>query len=211
MDNGSISPTLRQKRKLQTKLEIIRSAILLFTERGFENVPVESICEHAGISRATFFNYFPQKELILAEMALARVERMRGFLQDYSERKRAGSLEDVLAAFLTFAKENEDLGGQARNLFLQLLARPSCYEPQQAVRAEMIAIITELLDRMKKDGSLKGVKQSSATIAETLFALYIATSLEWFMQQGLPKGWLVKSLKRRMQVAVDGILPKGIA
>jgi Transcriptional regulator len=210
VDNGSISPTLRQKRKLQTKLEIIRSAILLFTERGFENVPVESICEHAGISRATFFNYFPQKELILAEMALARVERMRGFLQDYSDAS-GRDLWTMCSPPSSLRKENENLGGQARNLFLQLLARPSCYEPQQAVRAEMIAIVTELLDRMRKDGSLKGVKQSSATIAETLFALYIATSLEWFMQQGLPKGWLVKSLKRRMQVAVDGILPKGIA
>jgi AcrR family transcriptional regulator len=210
MDNGARSRTLRQKQKLQTRLEIIHSALTLFGEHGFDNVPVESICERAGISRATFFNYFPQKELILSEMALARVERMRGFLQEYSERKRTGSLDDVLTAFLTFAKENESLGGHNRNLFLQVLARPVCYEPQQAVRAQMIAIVTELLDRMKKDGSLKGVKQASSTIAETLFALYLATSLEWFMQKDLPKGWLVKALKRRMQVAVDGIVPKGI-
>ena len=70
---GRVQHSLRQKRKIETRAEIVRVAFDLFGKLGYENVPVESIAEAAGISRATFFNYFPQKDLILREVASARV------------------------------------------------------------------------------------------------------------------------------------------
>ena len=66
--------TLRERNKLNTQGEIIESALKLFIEKGFDNVSVEMICENVGISRGTFFNYFPQKELIFAEMARQRLD-----------------------------------------------------------------------------------------------------------------------------------------
>ena len=93
----------------------------LFAEKGFDNVPVEAICERAGISRATFFNYFPQKDMILAAVGAARIETMRGLLADKLGGRRTLKLRHVISLFVDFAAENEELGSQGKDLFLQIL------------------------------------------------------------------------------------------
>lgn len=199
--------SLRDKRKLETRLDIIQAGMALFMERGFDAVSVEMICERAGISRATFFNYFPQKELILSEMVLSRIEKMREFLHDYVNHKRAGSLPDIVSLLLDYADQNEKLGDKGRHLFLQMLARPACHASHREMRSQMISAMTGLIERMKKDGRLNGVRHSASIIAETLFSLYLATSVEWLLQDSVPEGWLVKTLKTRIEVAMEGILP----
>ncbi|WP_421762430.1 TetR family transcriptional regulator [Devosia sp.] len=56
---------LRQRRKLETTKLIREAAIGLARDNGVQTVTVEAICEAAGISQRTFFNYFPFKEAAL--------------------------------------------------------------------------------------------------------------------------------------------------
>ena len=55
---------LRQKRKIETTQFVHRTAVQLAREKGVDAVTVEAICEAAGISQRTFFNYFPFKEAV---------------------------------------------------------------------------------------------------------------------------------------------------
>ena len=54
----------RALRKALTREAIIRAAMKLFREKGFEGATVTEIVEAAGVSRRTFFRYFPSKEQI---------------------------------------------------------------------------------------------------------------------------------------------------
>ncbi|MDO5032807.1 TetR/AcrR family transcriptional regulator [Corynebacterium sp.] len=54
--------TLREQKRFATRLRIEDAATRLVDERGFADVTVEEICEAAGISRRTFFNYFDSKD-----------------------------------------------------------------------------------------------------------------------------------------------------
>ncbi len=45
----------------KTRLSITRQARELTAEHGYNGFTVEQLCEHVGISRRTFFNYFPTK------------------------------------------------------------------------------------------------------------------------------------------------------
>jgi TetR/AcrR family transcriptional regulator, regulator of mycofactocin system len=45
----------------QTRARVERAALDLFTLRGFENVTSDEVADSAGISRRTFFRYFPTK------------------------------------------------------------------------------------------------------------------------------------------------------
>ena len=78
-------PSLREKQKHHTRTEIVRIAFELFATHGYEAVSVETICDTVGMSRATFFNYFPQKELILREIASTRVERLKTIITRFGE------------------------------------------------------------------------------------------------------------------------------
>ncbi|MFC0431120.1 TetR family transcriptional regulator [Kutzneria buriramensis] len=53
---------LRARARLAMRTEIAETAFALFVERGFEQTTVDEIAEAAGLSRRSFFRYFPSKE-----------------------------------------------------------------------------------------------------------------------------------------------------
>ncbi|GAA3289770.1 TetR/AcrR family transcriptional regulator [Arthrobacter citreus] len=53
---------LRERKRIATKVAIITAARSLTAARGVNGFTVEELCEKVGISRRTFFNYFPAKE-----------------------------------------------------------------------------------------------------------------------------------------------------
>ena len=53
---------LRERKRAATRAVITAVARTLTAERGLNGYTVEEVCELAGISRRTFFNYFPSKE-----------------------------------------------------------------------------------------------------------------------------------------------------
>ena len=55
---------LLERRKIETRRLIQQSALELVRDRGIEAATVEAICEAAGISQRTFFNYFAFKEAV---------------------------------------------------------------------------------------------------------------------------------------------------
>lgn len=56
------SPSLRERKKVETWTAIHEAAASLAHDRGLEQATVEAIAESAGVSPRTFFNYFPAKE-----------------------------------------------------------------------------------------------------------------------------------------------------
>jgi AcrR family transcriptional regulator len=53
---------LRERRRKDTIRLIQQAALRLASQKGHEAVTVEAICAEAGVSRRTFFNYFPVRE-----------------------------------------------------------------------------------------------------------------------------------------------------
>ncbi|MBT2548419.1 TetR/AcrR family transcriptional regulator [Arthrobacter sp. ISL-65] len=61
-DSANIGGGLRERKRAATRAAITAVARSLTSERGLSGYTVEDVCEQAGISRRTFFNYFPTKE-----------------------------------------------------------------------------------------------------------------------------------------------------
>ncbi|WP_291474176.1 TetR family transcriptional regulator [Corynebacterium sp.] len=57
-------PGLRERKRRETRQRIEDCGTELILERGFDQVTLEEICEKAGISRRTFFNYFESKDQV---------------------------------------------------------------------------------------------------------------------------------------------------
>ncbi|MBO8187604.1 TetR/AcrR family transcriptional regulator [Streptomyces spirodelae] len=58
-------PSLRERKKLQTRQAVRRTAYRLFEEQGYDATPVDQIAAEAEVSPSTVFRYFPTKEDIV--------------------------------------------------------------------------------------------------------------------------------------------------
>jgi AcrR family transcriptional regulator len=55
----------RERKKVETRSNIIDCAVALFKEQGFQKSTMEDIAEKADVSKGTLYNYFQDKESIL--------------------------------------------------------------------------------------------------------------------------------------------------
>ncbi|WP_405181023.1 TetR/AcrR family transcriptional regulator [Nocardia sp. NBC_01377] len=100
--------SLRDRKRLRTRQKLIGSALDLFTERGFEEVTLDEICDEVDISTRTFSRYFSGKE----EVAIAPLRDMWfAFLDNLTRRRPApGALLQILQEDLLHAIEQMPAG-----------------------------------------------------------------------------------------------------
>jgi AcrR family transcriptional regulator len=111
--------TLRERRRRATKSEIVRIAFELFARQGYDGVSVEMIAAAAGISRATFFNYFSKKDMILREVAVARAERVSQMIAAHRNRTGSFTREDLMRMIFEICSDNARFPSNRRSCFLQ--------------------------------------------------------------------------------------------
>lgn len=99
-DTGTV-PSRREQNKQATRHAISAAALSALRTKGVGNFTVEDIAEEAGVSRRTFFNYFPSLEAALASVT-------EGFLEHALEQFRLRPseepiLESARVALMTLA------------------------------------------------------------------------------------------------------------
>ncbi len=71
---------MRERKKEATRETFLTVANRLFHRKGFEATTIEEICEEVGVSRRTFFRYFPDKEALVFPHRKERLDRFLAFL-----------------------------------------------------------------------------------------------------------------------------------
>jgi AcrR family transcriptional regulator len=94
---------LVQERSRNTRRELVRTALALWAERGFENgveeTTVEEIARAAGVTKGTFYFHFAHKEDILLEIGWAAAEAM--LAETHGAMRRERSAVEVVDALLS--------------------------------------------------------------------------------------------------------------
>lgn len=195
--------TLRERNRELTRSEIVRKAYGLFVRHGYENTSVEQIAAAAGISRATFFNYFPQKDLILREVASARSERLMELL---NEARATAPLthQDILRVILDFCAENAHFSIGAKALLLQTFTDQASRGLILKAREKVIAALADALPATS--GSKQARGKQTRVISETFTAVYLATIMEWLMRTDVPEQWLVDTMRQRLEFVLGAVL-----
>lgn len=196
MDSSTAS--LRTRRQEQTRAEIVGVAFDLFGRKGYEGVSMDAIAAAAGLSRATLFNYFPQKELMLREIATARAAKLKAVVAEFAAGGQTPTFDAVTALLLKLAAENARIAGHAKRLILAAMFQQASQGMLLAAREEAIRVLAATLRKMPER------RKPVRPVAETLFAVFIATMLEWLMREDAPAAWLTTTLRERLQVVKEG-------
>jgi AcrR family transcriptional regulator len=78
-------PGLRERKKQQTRETIVRVALELFAERGYDETTLAEIAEAADVSPRTIFSYFDSKEEILFCEESHSLEKVKAALEQRPE------------------------------------------------------------------------------------------------------------------------------
>ena len=149
--------SLRERKKLATRLTIRRAALDLIADRGFSHVTVEDIAAAADVAPRTFFNYFPSKEAVLFGGGPGRAEALRARLvQDLPGHTALEVLHVVLADYArSVAGDLAVLGGDPTRWVRQMKsahADPQLRAAQAAHMAQVEAgIAAGLAERLGTD------------------------------------------------------------
>ena len=161
---------------------------------------MDSVAEAAGVSRATLFNYFPQKELILREIAAARVAKLKAILEEFAASGKKARYDDVAELIVRLTVENARISRRSRR---------SCFWRRFSGRRRRACCWWRGRRRWRRWrrrwGILCGGRRRARRVAETVFAVYIATMLEWLMREGVPQKWLMETMRERLLVLREGV------
>ena len=190
---------LRSRRREQTRTEIVRTAFALFGRDGYENVSMEAIAAACGVSRATLFNYFPQKNLLLCDIAAARVAKLKAITAQFAASGETPSFDRVAALMLKLAAENARIAAHSKKLLLATLFQQASQGLLLAAREDAVGVLATSMRRMP------GRRKPARLAADALFAVFLATMLEWLMRESAPPSWLNDRMKERLQTLKEGV------
>lgn len=102
-DDAQPGGTLRARRIARTRQLLVETALPAFSERGYDHVTVDWLCERAEVSKRTFFRYFEGKE----DLALTPLNDVwRALIADLdTTMARSGPLLEILSDALVAAVE----------------------------------------------------------------------------------------------------------
>lgn len=167
---------LRARRKRATRDALAEAALQLFAKHGFDAVAVEEIAAAAGVSRRTFFRYFPSKEAVFFAEQERRLEEFRNTLLSQADVESPTS--SIRRAALQMAAVYESERASVLREHQLMLASTSlhAYDAQLDGRWE-----TALRDAMLADGA---DPLDAVTSAGAVLGVMRAVLRDWFDSEG---------------------------
>jgi AcrR family transcriptional regulator len=171
----STPPGLRERRKLRTERELLRSGLELFVSRGYGRTTVGDIAHCVEVSERTFFRYFASKEeLVLRPMReagalfLVEVERRPPGEEPLRALREAG--RSVMGA----------MPGESQCTYLRAL-RLMCTEPDV-----LAAVLREATQQQRRLARVLCVREGvdpedprPALLAGAFHSAWLLAALAW--------------------------------
>ena len=91
-------PTRMEQRRASAKADFVDAAYTVIEQHGFEGFTLELVARHVGLRKQAIYHYFPSKEALLFEVALAELTRSASAVAEAVEQVDRGV--DAIEALL---------------------------------------------------------------------------------------------------------------
>ena len=93
-----------------TREKLLKKSLELFSKYGYDNVGIQKILDEVGVKKPTLYHYFGSKQGLLKEILETHYSKLTQLLEGTMEKPddMIYTLEKIVKAFFSFAKENRD-------------------------------------------------------------------------------------------------------
>jgi AcrR family transcriptional regulator len=189
----------RAEKKELTRDALVRAAYRLFVERGVDHVTIDDIAEASGVSRRTFFRYFPTKEDVVFPDHHLRVEQFKVLLDQRVEGETGfGAVKRAaLAMGAIFQEVREELLVQHRVVSASTALTGLEMMLDRRYEEAMVRAVVQ------RDG--KGARRRAGLIAAATLGVVRAVLRDWF-ERGC-KGDLIRIGEEAFAMLEEGFGP----
>lgn len=162
----------RERKKRETRKRILDAAVSLISERSYDDVRIEDICNAADVANATFFLHFPNKPALVRAFGEEITERLNGGILD-PDLTASGQLEKLLASYVQEWRSHRNLMQQ---IVLEFVSKRDPAPSFNEVAPGLLDLVARTIRRGQERGEFLGrIEPEIAALA--LVAAWNATAI----------------------------------
>lgn len=164
--------TSRQRQAAARREQILKTALRLFAEQGFDATSTRQIAREAGIAEGLIFHYFPTKASLLAALLENRRSfrgELRAILEGAEGRPAPEVLREVASGWLATLRRDTELVV----LFITAQTNPEVNEAMQQVIGEGTSQVSGYLKARIEAGELREDLPSETAVTMFFSSLMI--------------------------------------
>ena len=178
---------LRERKKQATAERLYRTALDLFSERGYDATTVEEIAQAADVAKGTFFNYFPTKDTVLGYAGHRQMRLVHEVMAADQGFERRPVYEQLTFVFETLAAGIQDDHEVMRVVALEVYRSVSAFSETASVSRQLYELLLEIVHRGQRRGELRSDAAAPAkSMALLLMAAYFYTFFAWLEPEDPP-------------------------
>jgi AcrR family transcriptional regulator len=199
----------RERKRLETRGKVVRSATELFEQRGYESTTMEDVAAHADVGIGTLYNYFGSKERLL----LAAFEEASEPLFLAAARLVESPDSDPEAALVRLIEVFEPLATMfkksvLREMFAAALVQPSDrVEEFASIDVKFAASLGELLAKLAATGAVAAEVDIEAG-AIALYGALAVPMLLYLSVEDMDRATLEQLVRRQVHIVFKGLEPR---
>ena len=128
-----------QKRSDQTVDTIVDATLQILDSEGEKALTTNRIAEHAGFSVGTLYQYFGNRDAIIAALVERELARSRAELKQVLSASRDAAPEDVVRALIRTLLKRLSSRHRARRVLLLMMSR-------RGDQARLVSMLTEMIE-----------------------------------------------------------------
>ncbi|MCF0137009.1 MAG: TetR/AcrR family transcriptional regulator [Oscillospiraceae bacterium] len=166
-----------------TRQKIIEAAIELFKDRGYSDVSVKDICDHANVTRNSFYYYFDTKDLLFDSIgdwvSITAKQRINDIFGQGSH------YQQFWEFYRVYLDVQLEMGPDIMNHVLFARTQKGRADHYAYLDDSLSRAMIRLLTLAQKEGQIRNLS-SPVDLLWTSYAVIRGTNIKWCFQWGEP-------------------------
>jgi AcrR family transcriptional regulator len=161
----------RQSRSAATVTAILDATARILVERGYAATSTNAVAERAGVSVGSLYQYFPNKDALIAALHARHAEQMKAVIEGALARAMDVGLDEALADLIEAAVEAHRVDAGLHQVLEQQLAGLDVVDAHDGFDAVLEERIVALLARHRAQLAVTDLRLAAFMLNHSTHAL----------------------------------------